>query len=490
MGDPLHEQHEAAAALRQVFDAAAAVPRVAARAAGVRPRRRAAAAGAGAARCPSRAPAPSTAVERLLRVGHRDRHRVGRSALLPLRHRRLHAGRAGRRLDRRRCWTRTRSCGRRRSSPTRWRRWRWTGCATWSGCPEGWGGALTASATFANFTGLVLATHWWGERHGVDVTAHGLAGLPRMPVLSGGYVHPSARKALQMLGPRQGHGGGLHPRRGGPGRPRRDAATAAGAGRGARRCWSRRPASPTPATSTRSPTSPTWPSEYGAWLHVDGAFGLFAALSPRTAHLVAGIDRADSIAADAHKWLNVPYESGFALVREPGAAGARVRHARRGLPARAGRPARRLRAARSGVVPAGARPADLGDAGRVRPGRAPRRWSSATATWPSTSPVRSMPRRIWNGSPTCRSTWCASGTDPAGAHRGGAGRGQPRGSARRCSTTAGCSPAPLSTMDTSRSGRRSATGVPPRPTSTCSSTWCANWGPRRVSGRSPWANHE
>ena len=68
------------------------------------------------------------------------------------------------------------------------------------GLPPDWGGALTASATFANFTGLALATHWWAERHGVDVTSAGLAGLPRMPVLSGGHLHPSARKALQMLG--------------------------------------------------------------------------------------------------------------------------------------------------------------------------------------------------------------------------------------------------------------------------------------------------
>ena len=56
---------------------------------------------------------------------------------------------------------------------------------------------------------------------------------------------------------------------------------------------------------------------HGAWLHVDGAFGLFAALSDRTRYLVEGIERADSVIADGHKWLNVPYDCGFAFVKDP-----------------------------------------------------------------------------------------------------------------------------------------------------------------------------
>jgi len=58
-------------------------------------------------------------------------------------------------------------------------------------------------------------------------------------------------------------------------------------------------------------------SEHGAWLHVDGAFGLFARIAPSASELTAGIERADSVIADGHKWLNVPYDCGFAFVREP-----------------------------------------------------------------------------------------------------------------------------------------------------------------------------
>jgi glutamate/tyrosine decarboxylase-like PLP-dependent enzyme len=182
------------------------------------------------------------------------------------------------------------------------------------------GSALTSSATFGNVTGLAMATHWWGERHGVDVTSSGLAGLPRMPVLGGGHVHPSARKALQLLG----HG-----------KDTVEVFTRDDAGHldvaAMRRRLGELDGAPAVLIATAGEPNAgefdpladvaALADEFGAWMHVDGAFGLFAAVSPRTAHLTAGIERADSIAADAHKWLNVPYESGFTLVRDPSRLG-------------------------------------------------------------------------------------------------------------------------------------------------------------------------
>jgi glutamate/tyrosine decarboxylase-like PLP-dependent enzyme len=184
------------------------------------------------------------------------------------------------------------------------------------GLPASWGGCLVGSATFANFAALGCARHWWGERHGVDTSAAGLSGLPTMPVLSGGYVHPSARKALQLLG----HG------RDTVEVFSRDAVGAVDVAAMRRRLDELAGAPAIIIANAGEVNAGAFDpieeladlaAEYSAWLHVDGAFGLFAALSPRSRHLVAGVERAQSVAADGHKWLNVPYESGFAFVAEP-----------------------------------------------------------------------------------------------------------------------------------------------------------------------------
>jgi glutamate/tyrosine decarboxylase-like PLP-dependent enzyme len=184
------------------------------------------------------------------------------------------------------------------------------------GLPAESSAVITTGATTANLVGLAAARRWWGMRHGVDVDAQGLAGLPRIPVLSGGYLHASAVKALGMLGI-------------GRERPQVYASDASGrldvAGLAAAlQSLGGKPAIVI-ATAGDVNTGAFDPlaevaalaREHGAWMHVDGAFGLFAALSPLTRHLTAGVEEADSVAVDGHKWLNVPYDTGFAFVRDP-----------------------------------------------------------------------------------------------------------------------------------------------------------------------------
>lgn len=184
------------------------------------------------------------------------------------------------------------------------------------GVPAEWGGVLTTGATMANFTGLAAARRWWGQRHGVDVDDEGFAGLPRVPVFSSGHIHASAYKALALLG---------------IGRKSVHTFIRDASGRLDDVALERalRELNGAPAIIEASAGEVNsgdfdpiermadLAEEYDAWLHVDGAFGLFAAVSPRTAHLVRGIERAHSVISDGHKWLNVPYDCGFAFVRDP-----------------------------------------------------------------------------------------------------------------------------------------------------------------------------
>ncbi|MCO5992284.1 pyridoxal phosphate-dependent decarboxylase family protein [Actinoallomurus rhizosphaericola] len=187
------------------------------------------------------------------------------------------------------------------------------------GLPESYGGVLTTSATSANFTALSAARFWWAERHGVDVTADGLAGLPPMPVFSSGYVHVSTRKALQMLG--LGRDTVRRFARDDAGRVDLTALDRALAEAGGPAVIVANAGDVNTGDFDPIDAMADLAERHGAWLHVDGAFGLFAAVSPRTRHLVGGIDRADSVISDGHKWLNVPYESGFAFVRDPALLG-------------------------------------------------------------------------------------------------------------------------------------------------------------------------
>ena len=181
--------------------------------------------------------------------------------------------------------------------------------------PASWGGVLTTGATMANFTGLAAARTWWARRHGVDVDARGFSGLPAVPVFSSGYIHPSATKALAMLGI-------------GRDTVRRFARDDIGRVDLAAMDVALRDLKGAPAIIVGNAGEVNagdfdpiegladLAERYEAWLHVDGAFGLFARATPQAAHLANGVERAHSVISDGHKWLNVPYDSGFAFIRD------------------------------------------------------------------------------------------------------------------------------------------------------------------------------
>ena len=164
----------------------------------------------------------------------------------------------------------------------------------------------------AHVTGLAAARWHVLDAVGWDVGARGLAGAPPVRVLVGEKRHVTIDRALRLLGlgapqvvaaDAQGRlvPGGLRDALGGEG-PAIVCAQAGEVNTGA--------FDPLPGIADACEAA-------GAWLHVDGAFGIWAAVSPRLAHLVEGLERADSWTTDAHKWLNVPYDSGIVLCRHP-----------------------------------------------------------------------------------------------------------------------------------------------------------------------------
>ncbi len=178
------------------------------------------------------------------------------------------------------------------------------------GLPPECEGAFVTGATMANFTALAAARNVVLTRIGWNVEADGLFSAPPITVVVGAEAHPSLIKSLGMLG---------------LGRSRTIKVPTDSQGRFTAEAL---PALPGPSivcvqagnvnTGAFDPIAEICEAAHrqGAWVHVDGAFGLWAMAVPSMAKLTAGMDQADSWATDFHKWLNVPYDSGLALVRD------------------------------------------------------------------------------------------------------------------------------------------------------------------------------
>jgi glutamate/tyrosine decarboxylase-like PLP-dependent enzyme len=169
-----------------------------------------------------------------------------------------------------------------------------------------------------NFSGLAAARHQVLSRAGWDVEGQGLFGAPEIRVVVGAEVHASLLKALGLLGLGRERVVTIPVDR--KGRMRADALEPRFLDGPTIVCLQAGNVN----TGAFDPIREIAPRarEAGAWVHVDGAFGLWAAVSPHTRHFTEGIDEVDSIATDLHKWLNVPYDSGLALYRDPAVARA------------------------------------------------------------------------------------------------------------------------------------------------------------------------
>jgi glutamate/tyrosine decarboxylase-like PLP-dependent enzyme len=183
---------------------------------------------------------------------------------------------------------------------------------------------MATSATHANLIGLAAARQWTGMQRGFDPAEDGLGGQPPIPVISSTEIHMSARKGLATLGlgrsslmaipaiAGQVDLSGLK-----AALDATDGACIVIANAGEVNTGAFDPLDEVVALCDAHPG--------GVWLHVDGAFGLFARLLDEHAHKLDGIERANCVAVDAHKWLNVPYDSGFAFISDEAALTAAFR---------------------------------------------------------------------------------------------------------------------------------------------------------------------
>lgn len=178
------------------------------------------------------------------------------------------------------------------------------------GLPSEAGVGFVTGATMANLAGLAAARHALLGRLGWDVERQGLFGAPPITVIVGDEVHRSLLKALSLLG--LGRDRVVRVPVDGQGRMKaRDLPPVDGPTIVCLQAGNVNTGAFDPAEEVCEAVKDT-----GAWIHIDGAFGLWAAAAPSRAHLARGLDRADSWATDAHKWLNVPYDSGLVFVRD------------------------------------------------------------------------------------------------------------------------------------------------------------------------------
>ncbi len=183
------------------------------------------------------------------------------------------------------------------------------------GLPEGVSSGFATGAQGANTTALAAARHHVLARAGWDVAGDGLNGAPRIRILVGGERHVTIDRSLRLLG--LGTAAVEPVATDDQGRMRADALREAlGDSTGPTIVCAQAGNVNTGASDPFGALAAACEAA-GAWLHVDGAFGLWAAVSPRFKHLVEGVERADSWATDAHKWLNVPYDSGVVFCRHP-----------------------------------------------------------------------------------------------------------------------------------------------------------------------------